>query len=246
MKISTLVISEKGRRKNNEDNAIVLENERAILLILCDGMGGHEGGEYASKITVETFKEKFEDDQIPEDDADLRRWFMDGLSEANGRMKEFALKDYALFDMGTTFVSALFIKDENSLFFCNVGDSRAYLYSDYFYQITEDQNMLNFFINKQNMTYDEASGMPSAHYLTSSLGPKKTYEPVFSKYENVNNIKYIFLSSDGIHDYVQKPIMENILFQKDSNLVQKAQQLIQTAYNNNSSDNMTIAILEVE
>ena len=89
--------------------------------------------------------------------------------------------------------------------------------------------------------------MPGAAALTSALGPsKKTNIEAFNIDDNTSpNKRVLILTSDGIHDYIDKPKFEIIMSQKDT-IEEKANILISEAIKGHSSDNLTIVIVEVE
>ena len=226
-------------RSENQDRAAVFSNGEQTLAILCDGMGGHKGGSFASSIAIDTFEKAFYN-YVDEDEIDS--WIKSTISLCKNEMARFAKNDPELFDMGTTLTAALITS--NKVFVFNVGDSRTYIYNDLLFQVTKDHNVRNYYIEKYNYSPEEAAKLIPAAALTYSLGPdKKTQVDTFIISIGYKT-KYVILTSDGIHDYVTKPLFEQIIASKKS-LETKSLDLIKAAIRGKSSDNLTVAIVEL-
>ena len=128
MKLDYAALSDTGQvRENNEDfyGAVIPDAPGAqmscdALFVVADGMGGHRGGEIASKLAVETIIESYHSSEHA-DKADLLR---EALTSANRAIVDSSVADTALFGMGTT-CTAMMISDDTA-YFGHVGDSRAY------------------------------------------------------------------------------------------------------------------------
>ncbi|MGZ9413399.1 PP2C family protein-serine/threonine phosphatase [Mycoplasma sp. 480] len=238
----------KGKRVQNEDSVLILENEKVIFSIVCDGMGGHNAGEIASQITVDTFKTLFSTLEIKEDKKSITNWFSKGINDSIINMNKAAEENEQLLDMGTTMVATIFVKKNKLLSFVNIGDSRIYLYSDILQQLSSDQNLMNYYIEKEKVSFEVASQLPGASFLTSSLGPKKRYTPEigFLSLSKRKEKSYLIQTTDGVHDFIDKPTLENIMFLKEKDLEYKANKIIETALANDSNDNLTVAIVEIK
>ena len=149
--------------------------------------------------------------------------------------------------MGTTVTSAIVFKETQKIVIFNIGDSRTYIFDGQLHQITIDHNLMNYYIKNEGISEFEAAKMPGAAALTSALGPsKKTNIEAFNIDDNTSpNKRVLILTSDGIHDYIDKPKFEIIMSQKDT-IEEKANILISEAIKGHSSDNLTIVIVEVE
>ena len=103
------------------------------LLVVADGMGGHRAGEYASRLAVEVLKQELAASTEDGPEAMMKN----AITRANERVLEAARQDANLHGMGTTLVVATVI--DRTLYFANVGDSRAYLIAeDTIEKITSD------------------------------------------------------------------------------------------------------------
>ena len=227
-------------RTENQDRAAVLMHRGVLLAILCDGMGGHAGGALASSSTVATFESEFKKGV---DKRQITKWFANTLEKAKREMARGARKNQELLDMGTTITASVIFHDVIYVF--NAGDSRTYAYNGLLHQLTMDHNLRNYYIEKYNYSAEEAAKVMGAMALTSALGPRKTTNVNSFVLDHDDSIKYMVLTSDGIHDYVAKPKFENILAE-DTTLEDKTSTLIKQAIRGKSSDNLTIIIVDLK
>jgi len=116
-------------RTQNEDSSCAFEPEDAkvraakgSLYIVADGMGGHRGGEVASKLAVDTIRSEYYSPQ----EADPLNALAAAFRKANRIIFDKSTGDQAFFGMGTTCTAMVIVKD--TAYFAHVGDSRAYLY----------------------------------------------------------------------------------------------------------------------
>ncbi len=109
-------------RSNNEDRFI--SNPELGLFVVADGMGGLQGGETASRITVETISSEIERAGPGSDMESL----VEAVRLANRNVRCEAEKEPSHANMGTTVVAVLLATPK--VYLANVGDSRAYLRSD--------------------------------------------------------------------------------------------------------------------
>ena len=229
-------------RAENQDRVAVFKNENVTFGILCDGMGGHAGGSYAASITIDSFEKEF-NKNFPNNSKNYNKWFLKAVSRAKKEMESFANDDQNLLDMGTTVTCVVIVNEDAYIF--NIGDSRTYAYNGLLHQITKDHNLRNHYIEKFGYSDEKAATLMGAAALTSALGPRKK-----SKIDSFitpidKDLKYFILTSDGVHDYISKPNFEKII-SLDISLEEKADRLIISAIKGKSSDNLTVAIVEVD
>lgn len=231
-------------RSENQDLAAIFKNKKGVMFaILCDGMGGHMGGSYASKIAISTFEKEFYKNFPSKTNLDnINSWFKTSIIKSKKEMTNFAKKDRPLLDMGTTLTATVILEDEIIVY--NIGDSRTYIYNGLLEQITKDHNLRNFFIKNHGYTEEHAATLMGATALTYALGPKKKMMIDTYRVERDDSIKFIILTSDGIHDYISKPNFEKIIMANES-IELKAEVLIKQAIKGKSADNLTVAIVEV-
>lgn len=227
-------------RSENQDRAAVFTNDEYTFAILCDGMGGHQGGSYASSIAIATFEKEF---QRGFDIEKITEWFKSTVAKSRNEMAKFAGKNTSLLDMGTTLTAALIAEDAVYIF--NIGDSRTHAYNGLLHQITRDHNLRNHYIDKFGYKPEDAAKIMGAAALTSALGPTKQLNIDAMVVQNDENLKYIILTSDGIHDYISKPNFEKIIADNNSDIDEKGEELIAQAIKGKSSDNLTCVIVKL-
>ncbi|MEA4115239.1 protein phosphatase 2C domain-containing protein [Mycoplasma sp. 744] len=237
------------KRLENQDCIDIFTNNNFILMILCDGMGGHFGGSLASTITLNVFKDAFYKlFPLIIEKNNLISWLSNTIKNVKNEMKKIANNDEAKLDMGTTLTGVLFNNEENIFIVFNIGDSRIYALKNngILEQITKDHNILNKLIYEDNYKITEAKKFPRWRALTSALGPtKKTKMEIFDLGESIHLIKKIIATSDGIHSFLNHSMMETILnLNKEPEMI--CELMINEAINNFSDDNLTIGIIDLE
>ncbi len=200
-------------RERNEDYYGYAEPEddaafekKGRLAIVADGMGGHEGGEIASGIAVDTVRSVYFSESVGEPHAAL----MAAFREAHERIQEFAGDHPNLRGMGTTCTAAA-IRD-HQLFYGHVGDSRLYLIRDgSISQVTEDHSLVNRMVRQGLIRPEEAASHPDRNVLTSALGTEGRVsadfadDPVALKRGDI-----LLICSDGLHTAVSDQEMLNL------------------------------------
>src|ERR1043165_5641077 len=151
MKIASCGITDIGRkRQKNEDSYLV--NDKIHLYIVADGMGGHAGGEFASKIAVSTVEEIIRGADVPEEvkqsylysdpSEGEEKKLKHAIARAGSKIVQKAIEEPELRGMGTTATVLYF--DDSKAYVAHVGDSRAYcIRNGSIIQITEDHSLVN-------------------------------------------------------------------------------------------------------
>lgn len=228
-------------RMINEDQAIALSNSSGdILLLVCDGMGGHNKGDYASKFAVDTISDAFRKKNHFGSLFMTKYWFSKVIRNTNLQIYNEAYRNSAYKDMGTTMVAALIIRDK--IVIANIGDSRAYeVKFDGLAQLTTDQTYVDYLYRTGKITKEEMESHPKRHVLMNALG---IYPSINL---DVNVLPYlgnsILLCSDGLYNNMDQKEVFTIL-QSDDRIAQKVDMLIRTANENGGSDNIAIAYWE--
>ena len=240
-----VLLTDKGVvRSENQDTGAFFEIEGARLAIVCDGMGGHAGGQTASSMTVSYFVDAFRKEyQANFTYNESTRWFNKNLDALRKEMIALSKKQPDLADMGTTITMAVIT--DKTIRIWNIGDSRTYAYNGLLNQITKDHNLWNYYVDHLGYTVEQAATVPQAMALISSFGPNKTTKKKGNMVVDKDGIEYLVLTTDGVHDFVDKPKFETIIGNKKMPLIDKAHLLVETAIKNRSSDNLTILIVEV-
>jgi protein phosphatase len=161
--------SEKGLLRNSNQDRYYFECSRDEFswVIVCDGMGGTNGGDVASSMAVDTIKEEM---QKFKQNFDFKSFMAEIFKKTNKKIYEKSKNDTNLKGMGTTVVFGLIFKDRLQV--VHAGDSRAYtITSDYnIKQITHDHSMVQEMLEQGKITSDQAKNHPQKNIITRSLG----------------------------------------------------------------------------
>lgn len=237
MRIRSCAISDVGKkRQKNEDSYLI--NDAHKLFVVADGMGGHAGGEYASRIAITTIEETFGQEN-PESNAE--KLIEGSIQDAGQKIVAKAEEDRALRGMGTT-VIALHLGDKKAVL-GHVGDSRAYLFRDgVLEQLTEDHSLVNEQVKSGLISEEEAKTHQFKNIITRSLGvtPEVEVDLISKKLKTGDSF---LLCSDGLSNLVEMAEMEKELRDKESVLAAKS--MVDLANKRGGDDNITIVVVEV-
>lgn len=133
--ISISCITLLGDREDQQDSLGYEINSDCVFAVLCDGMGGQNGGKAASKLAVKFFISQFTEIDMLSDDSSF---LCSNAIEINKKVRQMS-NDENYENAGTTLVSVIVYRDK--LFWCSVGDSRAYIFRNgVMVQLTQDHN----------------------------------------------------------------------------------------------------------
>ncbi len=250
MKIEAYGLSDVGRKRTrNEDSFLV--SEELGLFVVADGMGGHSGGEYASRLAVVTIEEVLSS-MIGDPEATVISGVNSDEDEYGDRLK-YAIRmasqkifDQALYDpelkgMGTTITAV--VSQGETAYVANVGDSRVYMVSDgQIKQLTNDHSLVSEQIRAGLITEADAKKHKLKNIITRSVGYQEDVEIDVIKVTVKLGDKFV-LCSDGLTNMVENP---DILRLVSSNDIQTScRELINMANKNGGDDNVTAIICHV-
>ena len=226
-----------GPRTHNEDSYGILELDDTLLLIVADGLGGHNAGEVASKLAVKEIQETIKEHYGSTDDH--KQILTKAIEKANREIFDLAAVKPEYSGMGTTVVAAL-VKG-NKAVVANVGDSRAYLFSDNgIRQVTKDHSLVQSLLDMDAIDEEEARGHPQKNVVLRSLGLKDEVEGDF--YEvGLNDGELLMLCTDGITDTLTDSQISGII-QMDDGLEVIASKLIEASLKGETKDNITVVL----
>ncbi len=187
-------------RGHNEDK--IAWDEKLGLVLLADGMGGHNAGEVASELAANCIIDSLRGVLIPDIDKalDRRAAIEEGIQHANNEIVQVALERQECAGMGTTIVASLFYDD--AVIFAHVGDSRIYRYRDEaLSQVTTDHSLVQEMVDNGYISEEEALTSASRNLITRALGIADTVEVDVSESDCQINDLYL-LCSDGLTDLV--------------------------------------------
>ena len=254
MRVSSAARTDVGRKRDhNEDNLCVVDDEH--LFIVADGMGGHEFGEVASQIAVETvasfFRETSQDDEItwPFKLEEGRTYegnrLSAGIKLANLRIREASSSSESQRKMGTTIV-AIHITDTIA-HVAHVGDSRIYrVRSGNFEQITRDHSLWNQYMDSEEEITDEMREYIGRYknVITRALGMHDSVEvDVFD--HDVEDGDIFMLCSDGLTDMLENEQILGFIDAHGDDLDVCCEHLVAAANEAGGVDNITVMLVRV-
>ncbi|MEO6956459.1 MAG: PP2C family serine/threonine-protein phosphatase [Antricoccus sp.] len=219
-------------RQNNQDS--VYAGPR--LLAVADGMGGHVGGEVASKVVIAAVE--YLDEDAPS--ANMLAALREATGYATDHLREVVHDKPELDGMGTTLTALLFGSSRIAL--CHVGDSRAYqLRAGKLTQITHDDTFVQALIDEGRITEEEASVHPQRSVILRALNGADV-DPDLSIREARVGDRYL-LCSDGLTSFVSKDTVLDGLSIDDPD--DAADRLIDLALRAGGPDNVTVIVADV-
>ncbi len=229
-------------RTTNEDSAnAVINSFGNVLLVVADGMGGANKGEYASSTLVKNLVKEFLDLEKELVNAkQIKKWLNAIIIKVNNKIYAKSLKDKDFKGMGTTLSLCMIVKD--LLVTAQVGDSRIYQIKEgKLTQLSVDQTYAQYLVNEKKIAPKEANTHKDRHMLTNAIGVKRNVSIDLNEFEY--NGEKILVCSDGLYNNVNSTVIESILKGNDS-VDRKCLQLIAFGNANGGSDNMAVVIWE--
>ncbi len=211
------------RTQNQDDFRFGVISPSCVWAVVCDGMGGANGGNIASATTK---------DQIGELMAEI-------VMEANKAVFELQSKDPELAGMGTT-CEFVFVKD-TTVHVVHVGDSRTYaIRGGKIKQLTEDHSVVQEMVRRGELTYEQAQHHPNKNFITRALGIKESLRLDYI----VANFIYgdvLLICTDGLSNHVTTGDIVKICHEnRGDSLINK---LVDCAKADGGSDNITVTVI---
>jgi protein phosphatase len=232
-------------RPENQDYYCYVEPEseeeflvKGRLAVIADGMGGHQGGEVASRIAAEHVRDTYL--AFPANDP--RESLIAAFHAAHTAIQEYGRENPGFEGMGTTCTCAV-VKDGH-LYYGHVGDSRLYLIrNNAITLLTEDHSYVQKLVRKGMITSEEAAVHPDRNILTAALGMPAAVPADFSSAPMaLYSGDVLLLCTDGLHGLVSDHEMLSLAHQPPT---EACRELIETAIARGGFDNITVQILRV-
>ena len=225
-------------RNGNEDSAFV----SGRLIAVADGMGGHAGGEVASRIAIRTLQSMapmITDETIDSDSTqDL---LINSLHTIDTEIGDFAREAIELRGMGTTLTALVIHADAIALL--HVGDSRCYrLRGNTIEQLSNDHTVIQELLSQGAITPAEALDHPQRSVLTQALMGEGNIVPVLQVFDAKEGDRYL-LCSDGLSSVLTEKEIKLLLKKRDRKAAIK--ELIDATYIQGAPDNITVVIADV-
>lgn len=237
--------SDRGNvRQNNEDSFLFEQFEKLNILILADGVGGHEDGEIASGYAVNIVMEYIKSNYKLY--SDYLHLLVDAFCEANKVIYEINLEKNSGENkisnrlMGTTLEVLLF--DGDVLYFGHVGDSRIYIKDDNFRLLTKDHSLVQYLYLSGALTEEEVKNYNDKNSILRAIGMEKHVEVDVSSVR-IKPKDIILVCSDGLTNELDDDKISEMLDFKYS-AKEMVDNIISTVKNGLARDNVTVGIFK--
>lgn len=231
-------------RQLNEDNwGWTALDRSAELHVVADGMGGHDGGEVASAIVVETMcRIAREREAVLTEGRDaIEAMLHDAFTRANNAVKDEA--DSKGNDMGTT-LTAMLLHGNRYAYIAHVGDSRAYLFRDEtLHQVTTDHSFVQKLVERGKISKEEARHHPQSNILLRTVGTERDVEVDLYRV-TLEPGDRVLLCSDGLWGEVEDVDLVNILATYNDPRV-AVRELVRASHQGGGKDNCTLILTVV-
>lgn len=238
-----------GRKREHNEDRVHIDPANG-LAIVADGMGGHNAGEVASQLAIDSLVEAVchglgnlaegaQDGDLSAEGQLLRR----AIEQSNRIIEQTARNQKMYEGMGTTVVATVFHDDSVSI--GSVGDSRVYrLRGGTLEQLTQDHTLLQELVNRGFYTPEEARASLNRNIVTRALGVESDVGVDIIEDVVLKHDRYL-LCSDGLNDMVEDRDIQKILGEPGDDLDRIARMLVDRANRNGGKDNISAAVIDV-
>ena len=233
-------------RQNNEDNYAYWESQDDAdfqhlgrLAIVADGMGGAEGGQFASRIAVDAVREAY---AVAGSEGPQQR-LSAAFLEANRKVQQEARAKPILHGMGTTLTACAIVG--RALYFAHIGDSRLLLVRNQeCQQLTRDHSLVARLVESGTLRPEEAEMHPQKHVLTAAIGVAEDLQPdVPLSPLQLQTKDILVLCTDGLWGQMSTGEITEIV--SKASPIDACKALIQLAKDRGGPDNITVQVLRV-
>lgn len=229
--------SDIGRKRFNNEDAFFRCDETG-LYVVADGMGGHQSGDKASKLAVDSLARSFKSEKHEEGVGFL---LLNSLSEAARAVYHAGLSKASLHGMGTT-LTALTIHDKIA-HICHIGDSRVYLFRQGDLSlVTKDHSLVMEQVDAGIISEEEARVSSFRNIITRAIGHKESIDP--DQFEIPTFAGDLFLlCTDGLNNMLKDHEIATIL--NEGTPKNAVKRLIEMANGRGGDDNVTVILVKV-
>ena len=234
------------RRNHNEDH--IGFNQQLGIAVLADGMGGHQAGEIAAHMAVESVLEKLQD-LVDQQSAraitgsQILEFVSNTISASNNMIYQASEAQDEHKGMGTTLVAAII--EGSQIYAGHVGDARLYLFRGRtLKRITKDHSLVQDLVDRGFYTEEEARVANVGHIVTRALGTRAEIEVETAQHE-LQRDDVLLLCSDGLSDMVADWSIEETLKERGEDLQATASKLVDLANRNGGKDNISVILMQV-
>lgn len=240
-------ISDKGCRRPTNQDAYALtlkDGDGVAILAVCDGMGGANAGNVASRFALDTFMERVQEQASPDMGREgMERALREAADAANETVFRLSTRQPEFAGMGTTLVAGMIIGDKTLLI--NIGDSRAYsIDAKNIIQLTEDHSYVNEMIRQGKLRAEAARNHPNRNLITRAIGVDPSVEG--DVYEvDLREGDILLLCSDGLSTMVEDEQIAGII-RRAADLETAAKALVEAAKLRGGADNITVVLFSLD
>ncbi len=244
-------LTNKGLKRNKNEDALLINNlivqddnmqqplikdfsEQELLLAGADGLGGHRGGEIASKLTLEILSQYH-----PQNENEI----IQTLRQAHHKLLNYVSSHPQCFGFGTCIAGVLIIQNQVIAF--NVGDCRVYkFHNNTLYQITKDHSLVQEYLDKGLITKEQTHKHPQRNIVTESIGGIMDYRfiDVRTYKETLLQDEILLICSDGLFDMLDDNEIQACL---SSDLEKSILQLFNQTMQKGANDNISIILCKL-
>ncbi len=239
------------KRRCNEDSYLAADgvaaridiDRKGAVFAVADGMGGHPGGDIASRMAVQELAAgyRLEGGDIQTDQKVLLEYLEKTIFSIHHHIEAYGRRHPKLEGLGTT-LSVLVLAGGRALM-AHVGDSRIYRLRDgRLEQMTSDHTLVGHFVQAGVMTVEEAQEHPLRHVMMQAVG--HGIDKVFTRVEELRPQDFFLLCSDGLHDIVPFEEIREILLSGGEHR-HICRHLVGKALQHGGNDNVTVVAVRV-
>ncbi|MHC4636973.1 MAG: Stp1/IreP family PP2C-type Ser/Thr phosphatase [Planctomycetota bacterium] len=232
-----------GKEREKNEDALLIEPEVGLFLV-CDGMGGHKGGELASKIVTEDLSVIIENRLHARKkpcDRTIKSIIKKSIIEQNKHLQMESDSETGYKDMGATLVLALL--REGRAYIANLGDSRIYLLrKGKLKQLTRDHSVISELIDMGHISPEEAENHSAQGLITHYVGMPEQAEPHVRSI-GLKKSDRLLLCTDGLTDMVNDQSISELL-KNEAEPQKVCEELVKAANSAGGHDNITAVIID--
>ncbi len=240
MKLIPYSISDVGRKRDHNEDSFLVRGDEGLFAV-ADGMGGHQAGERASRMALDTLAAVLERPDGAADRDDVLAKLREATQAAGAAIFDAAQADPGLAGMGTTMTALWF--HGGRAYLAHVGDSRAYLFRDgRAQQLSDDHSWVSEQVRAGMMSEEEAKESKFRHIITRSVGFERDVL-VDGAAIPVQAGDCYLMCSDGLSNYVEGEELARILTARFYRDVPRL--LVELANDRGGDDNITVVLVHV-
>ena len=240
--IQSFSVTDIGKMRNLNQDFVYTTDEKLgnlpNLYIVADGMGGHNAGDFAARLTISTMLETI----AKLSDADAEGLLDKSIIAANREVFRCAGSSEDLEGMGTTVVAATI--DDRRLTVANVGDSRLYLCREGgLRQITRDHSWVEEMIRRGGLKREDARNHPDKNIITRAVGVEETVRIDFFELA-LQEKDLVLMCTDGLTNMLEDETIYGVLMGAGT-LEEKAKELVRRANESGGRDNISVILIDL-